>query len=352
MESLYDRIGHRLSRLIPQFGLEDRREMIQQAYRLICSKSLAIPVGRRAPNISRINDDGTPFQFSVAMGHFKPPLQFLGEVIEAGNEGSADRLAQSKAALHSIANLFGVQGQLAEVMALIDEMVPSDDSRLLTDSAGALWIGASFSPSGEPKLKIYLNMKWGTQAEQWKRLNRLAAYFNSVDQWQASVPLIKTQMEPLGVAITLSQNQPPSGRIYLSAYGQPIRYYESLAELTANNAFRSMFRPYVETLLGEDCHYPTQSVVCSWGFNKAEGMGDFKFEMCAHRIFASDAAAMEKCMQWLRLQKMEPDGYLKLLDALSLGVPSDTEPRLHCYVGLGCRRDKVYSTFYFNPGTH
>jgi len=346
-ESFFDYVGSLLGSLIPRFGLDRSQETIARAYHLICRESLAIPKGRRPPNFSRINQDGTPFQFSLTLGAFRPPLQFLSE---AGIPGSSneDRLLLSKERIGSLCTLFGAKEPRSDDFNLLDEMVPAGDPDLRADPAGAVWIGTRFAPEDEPKLKIYLNVKWGPAPKRWARLNPFASYFGAAARWQELEKLVKAEMEPLGAALIYDSGHPPSGRIYLSAYGRPLAYYRYLARLTTNMAFQSLFERYTETLLRADCRYPTHSIVCSFGFDP-QGNLDFKFEMCAHCAFASDVEARGRCLDWLKLQEVEPTGYLQMLEILSDGVLSETEPLLHCYVGLGLKRDQPYSTFYFKP---
>src|SRR5258707_5191879 len=140
--SLYDYIGTLLERLIPRFDLQGSVERIRRSYQLICRESLAIPCGLRSLNFSRINQDGTPFQFSSCLGDFKPPLQFLSE---AGVPGSAgrDRQLLSKGRIAALASLFGAETPLFEVTELLDDMAFGNHPELLLESGGPLWICVS-----------------------------------------------------------------------------------------------------------------------------------------------------------------------------------------------------------------
>ena len=79
--SWYELIAGQLQALIPKVGIEAASAQLYQAYELICRTSLGCPVepGTRS---SRLNLDGTPIQFALALGHPTVPLQFLSE---AGN---------------------------------------------------------------------------------------------------------------------------------------------------------------------------------------------------------------------------------------------------------------------------
>src|SRR5262245_31327904 len=77
---LVDLIERQIDQLIPLFGVARQAPMIQRAYRALCGASLAIEPRTCAPGRSRINADGTPFQFALHLNTTDPPaLQFLGE---------------------------------------------------------------------------------------------------------------------------------------------------------------------------------------------------------------------------------------------------------------------------------
>jgi hypothetical protein len=345
--SLYDYVSAQLTALIPQFGLEEQRAHIMRTYEIICRESLAIPLGRRPPEFSRINADGTPFQLSLSLGSQRPPLQFLSE---AGVPGSSNayRMMLSKERISALATLLHTNERIPEVYNLLERLAPARDPELLADSTGAFWIGASFSSEAKPKLRIYVNSKWGSEERRWERLNSFVSHFSGIDRWHKIEKVLAFRTKPLGMALTLGRGVSLSGRVYVSAYGNPLTYYEYLIQSAVNEECCSLFRNFTETFLGEERQYPTKSVVCSFGFD-SQTDPDFKFELCGHCIFTSDIQAKEKCLAWLKYLNLDLTTYLLVLEVLSEGRLRETNADLHCYVGFGLKHGEAYSSIYLKP---
>ncbi len=341
---LYDRVREQLAILVPEFGLDSQRPLIVQTFDRVCTESLSIPLGRIAQVFSTINEDGTPFQYSLSLGHASPRLQFLGEVSSPGSS-NAERIALSRERIVGLASLFSAEGALVETFSLIDQLAPQDDRELLLDPAGAFWIGASFSASESPSLRVYVNGKWGSETKMWDRLARFTAHFGWKQKWQSVAPLLRA-MQPLGMAISLARNG-LGGRVYLSAYGNTLGYYEHLAEATMGKECREILLQFAEVFFGDARQFPTRSVVCSFGLDPKRE--DFKFEVCGHCLFDSDAQVREKCLEWLELIGVEPTIYLRMLETLSEGRLSKKKVGLHSFLGFGLRGKEVHSTIYLKP---
>lgn len=114
-------------------------------------------------------------------------------------------------------------------------LVPIDNSELLTDLAGAFWLGASFSEAS--KLKIYINGKWGCDDKRWARLGSFASYFDKDEGWRDLERILLDGMKPLGMDLILSEGRSPGGRAYVSAYGNHLDYYERLIRSFSDDRF-------------------------------------------------------------------------------------------------------------------
>jgi hypothetical protein len=345
--SLYDSVHDQLASLVKKFGLEGQRTQVMRAYEIICRESMALPMGMRPPEFSRINVDGTPFQFSLTLGSGRPSLQFLSE---AGVPGSsvADRMKLSRERFGELADLFQVGGDLAGIGDLLDRAAPADDPDLLADPSGAFWIGAAFSPVVPPKLTVYVNARWGGERGMWDRLDEFVSRFGETRSWRGTKELLLARMKPLGMAISLGGASPPSARVYVSAYGNPLPYYRDLVRSATDGPFSDLFERFVTTFLREDRLYPLRSVVCSYGVGTGAET-DFKFELCGHCSILSDAQAEERCLEWLRWVKVDPTPYAFLLETLAGGPLNDNLVDIHSYMGLGLRNREIYSTAYLKP---
>jgi hypothetical protein len=347
-KTLFYAVGERLSRLIPRFGLEDERCRIFQTYRLICREALDFGVGRRPPEFSGINTDGTPIQLSLSFAARRPTsLQFVAEVGVPGSTNS-DRIIVSRERMRAVAELCGATRELAAVQVLLEQMAPKHDPALDANRSGVFWIGVSFPPGDTPALTVYINSRWGSDRAQWERMDAFAAWYGMEEALHSIAPQLRPRMTPLGCAVTIARGRPATGRVYATAYGLPLEYYRSLfSDFCADAACQ-----FAEELLGEDCRYPIRSTVCSFELSAATGVIGAKFELCAHCAFSSDSEAAQKCLAWLRNQRFDAELYWDTINILTPGhrLAVATPPVLHSYVGIGARSGQIYSSVYLNPG--
>jgi len=343
---LYDVVDNRLAQLIPVFGLGAQTARIGRTYECLCGESLALPVGARPLQPSRLNADGTPFQLALALGADPPALQFLSE---PGRPlaSSGERLEAARETIESLAPRLGAASSLVRAQALLDELVPPNDVDLPAVEAGAIWLGARFSLGRSPQLKVYVNLKWGKESSRWSRLEAAAAALGVAAPFARLKPLVLGKLEPLGASLDLAAERPIAGRIYLSGYGRSLREYESLVRL-CDPTLASSVRRYCAIMLGDDLWHPTRSVVLSLGGHTESGT-DCKLELCAHCALASDVDARKRSLAWLDDVGVSAEPYRSVLDILSPGPLSRRSTDLHVYLGVGAKQGAVYSTFYLNP---
>ena len=346
--SLYEHVGERLESLLALFNIEDAGATIRHAYARLCRQSLDMPFGRRPIGASRLNADGIPFQFALALGAADPALQFLAEAAPPDAAG-AERIAAARRCIRDLAGLIGAQAALSVVSPWLDALAPADDAELLSDEAGAIWVGAALGAGGSARLKVYANAKWGSANSRWARLDAYAARLGVATDWRGAHERL-SGLQPLGASLVIGAGAAPAGRIYLSGYGKPWHEYEALGRHFGGPVFGFHLRQYGQTLLGDDCVYPTRSAVVSLGLQHG-AIADVKVELCAHCAFDSDIQARSRCVQWLRQIGVDPALYLQMVDRMRAGPLCSTETRLHSYLGIGSGRGRPDSTFYFNPAT-
>lgn len=341
-------MGEQLKELVFRFDLRHKLGEVRQAYEMLCSESLAIPLGQRPPEFSRINEDGTPFQYALTMGSGRPsPLQFLSE---AGIPGSSmiDRVSLSRQRILGLCAMIGAAARTEELSNLLDRVAPATDFELLAENAGAFWLGVRFSADKPTRLIVYINGKWGDADARWGRLNEFAASVGAREQWGAMETLLSRGMKPLGMALTVSGDDPIKGRIYASAYGKPLVFYERVVQSLSGTRFCPLFGQFAEIMLGDERQYPTRSAVCSFGLNPQAGP-DFKFELCGHCMFTSDTDAIAKCTRWLTLLDANPAHYQHVLEVIAHRLPNTTHTDVHSYVGFGWKGNDVYGSIYLKP---
>ncbi len=343
--SLYESVARQLARLITLFDLHDRREEIARTYEFICGESLAIPLGRRPPPFSKISNDGTPFQFSLMLGKARPPLQFLSEV---GIPGSSthERVTLSRERISGLTRLL-FRRQESAVDRILDQQAPSNNPRLLADPGGAFWVGASFSPSSAPVLKVYINGKWGSEDERWERVDSFVANFGVSGRWVEIRKILPAWTRPLGMALTIGVGGYLKGRVYFRTYDNSIERYEKLTEFTESQVSQ-LLHQFTETFSDENRPFPTGSVVCSFGFPTGREL-DFKFEVCGHCVFTNDASAAQMCVRWLESIGIDPSPYLLVLEVVSDNRLCEKKTELHCFVGFGFGHGSASSSIYLKP---
>jgi hypothetical protein len=347
VDSLYDHVRQQITALLPAYGLSTAASTVAAAYELLCKESLALPRVPALPGRSRLNADGSPFQFALTLPHRVPALQFLTET-GSPDATTAAGLADAHDKVRRLLTLFGAPDQVAQTTAWLEDVAPRRDVDLLGAEGGAIWLGAAFAPEHSPKLKIYLNAKWGQVAARWNRTASFAAHLGGAQGWKLIQTQAFAELEPLGIALVLGAGSAPTGRIYLSGYGKPTAYYEELAARCGWPTFGVQLQSYFRAMLRDDCRYPTRSAVCSFGI-RGGVVVDMKVELCAHCAFDSDVDVRDRSLCWLREAGTEQARYLQMLELLTGGTADSRAAGVHAYLGLGSQHGQQITTFYFNP---
>jgi hypothetical protein len=345
--SAYDRVRGQLFRLAAQLGVADDFDRIAQTFAAVCRRSLAFRLGGPVPRFSRINADGTPFQFAAAAGPAVPGLEFLGDPGWDGASG-APRLRAARTCIATVARIVGADAELREIEPLLHDLAPESDRALLADRGGAFWIGAGFAPARSAALRIYVNGVWGGEAERCARLRRLAAHFGALDAWLGAQRALPHGMKPLGAALTVARGAAATARIYVSGYGRCLQEYLDLARTVSGEHFADVLRQYGECLLRDDASYPTPTAVCSFGLAAGRPL-DFKLELCCHCLFKNDVAASARLGACFEAAGADARPYRSLLDVLSDGKLDGTALRLHSYAGIGTKHGETHFPVYLQP---
>ncbi|MGO8720700.1 MAG: hypothetical protein ACLQMO_16020 [Acidobacteriaceae bacterium] len=345
--SWYELIAEQLQALVPKVGIEGSSAQLYQAYELICRASLGCPVEPGARS-SSLNLDGTPIQFALALGRHTVPLQFLSEAGDPGLSSSEARKFIEET-VRELSALLQLNGDLDPIFQLIQRASTVNAREVDPDRGGTFWVGAGFAAGGKSGVKIYINGKSGTESERWSRFEDFAAFFGASDTHRKVRQCVAGKMTPLGMAVSLTQDESPNGRIYLSGYGNPVSYYENLLWHFGGRQYIELFRQYTQVMLGRDRAYPTQSVVFSAGFAPGtDGPPDVKIEFCGHCLFRGDSQARDRCLRWLTLRNIDTHAYTDQLGVIA-GQMSPAKVNTHVYLGLGWKKQQDYTTIYLKP---
>lgn len=131
------------------------RETLQSADKL----------GAESP-VSGINGDAIPFQWSVSSGRSPGGLRF---VTDCGPMGAAivDRIAAARSALDNLDFLTTTVRR--HVRAAIDDLLPSPDDFKFSNTQMGIWLAGAALPSGQTRLKIYINQEIGRWEDGYLR---------------------------------------------------------------------------------------------------------------------------------------------------------------------------------------
>ncbi len=345
--SWFDYFSVQLQGLVPLLQLDDQRNQILGCFDSIFGESLAAPCEQPPAKFSRINFDGLPIQYSVSLSGTHSSLQFLGEA-GSSDATNLERLRLTRYKISVLLKLLKITTDHEEILTLIDQLAPEADPDLIADQAGALWLSPTFSRAHAGKLTIYFNNGWGAQRDKIRRIGQLTAYVAERPELPELLELTRDVMEPLGTSLTLSADKRPHARMYLRAFGKEVGFYHDLVKRLTAAPFQNLFQRFLETLLREESHLPTQSVVCSVGLDRATNP-DFKIELCCHCALASDVEAKARCLAWLQSLCFDPEPYLILLDQISGGGINERRCESHVYVALGTKDNQPYSSIYLKP---
>lgn len=343
---LFDHVASVLSDWSTRLGLSTQAARIIGTYDALCRESLDLPVGRRPLQASQLNADGTPFQLALILGAGRPALQFLTEAAAPGSHGAA-RLQAATRAMRQLAALIDAESALVEVQPWIDALAPPVDADLLACEAGALWLGAGFAQDCGACMKVYVNARWGPAPARWGRLDELAARFGQADAWRALAATMPGA-EPLGAAVLIGADAPPSARLYLTGQGRDLAGGLAFAQRGGGTRFRTHVEQAASLLLDGSPASATRALVASIAL-RSDGLADPKVELCAPWIFDSDAQAAARCRCWLDRIDVDPALYERGLALCAGAAPDASACVAHAYVGAGLSRGHVSASFYFNP---
>ncbi|MEP6503229.1 MAG: hypothetical protein ABJD97_07870 [Betaproteobacteria bacterium] len=343
---LFDHVDAVLRAWSARLGLAAQSPLIASAFRGLCRESLALPAGRRPLQASRLNADGTPFQFALALGAGRPWLQFLAEAAPPGSHGAA-RLAAATHAMRHLAAVFGASAELARVRTWLAALAPPADAAVLADEAGALWLGAGFADGVGARMKVYVNARLGPVRTRWDRLEALAARFGQAGAWRALAAAMPG-CEPLGAAVVIGAGMPPTARLYLTSQGRELAGALAFAQQGGGAAFRDLVEQSASPLLDGLPTAAMRALVASAAL-RAAGLADPKVELCAPWIFDSDAQAATRCQRWLGSLGIDAALYDDALALCAGGAPDAAACVAHAYVGVGLDHGRASASFYFNP---
>jgi hypothetical protein len=300
-----------------RLGVGAREAEIRRCFDLVCGESLAPDAGW-----SSLNADGAPVQFALTLAPARiPPFEFVGEAFHAGM-GFRERRAFGLERMRRVADVIGLEGDLASVRPALEELTEAGPAGDGEDPAGAFWIGASFDAGGASSMTVYANGRRGPEPSRWKRLEQFVQFVADGEWARIFAVALEAGLMPLGAGVRLAAWSRPHARVYFGAYGvEPREYRRMFQDAGAPARFDGALATFFDGILGADVEFPTQSAVSSFGAN-GDGQWSPKLELCAH------------CLSNESRSRIGELGFA--------GVP--------VYIGVGMRHAQRYFSLYLNPG--
>ena len=232
--------------LCAYYGLAGEGELLADVvYRLTkeCLAPAARPYWR---SFSAINGTGVPCQVSVSLGRSVRALRLLTEV---GTPGTcmAERIRDSSVRLREIIELLGMHSAAPEVNELFARLLPKDPSGL-GQWTGGIWFAVAAMAGRAPRLRLYINQRWGTIADRYRRLSRLLLDLNrpwAVLAWHDAATFLAGSIVPYGAAVDITPTGLGAIKIYYASTGISSRYWTILL----NNLHLQSLTRLVEQLL-------------------------------------------------------------------------------------------------------
>jgi hypothetical protein len=344
----FARVATQVDALAAAFGLDaEARALAHAVFGAVCGRALAFSLGEGPVGLSRLNEDGTPVQFATSVGASAPAFRFVADPGPFDTRGEA-RMRGARHILREAAELIGVEAELASISPLLLELAPENAPALRDDPAGAYWIGAAFARGAVPRLRVYVNVGWGSAAAQRARLHRFAAHFDRTETWDKLATQIPPALTPLGLALTLAPGEEDRGAIYLRAYGLRLTDYVALASTASGPANAERIRAFGAALLGADAAHPTPSAVLSLAFGSGPGL-PAELEFCAHCLYADDAAARAELERLFTSARVDATPYHTLARVLSPRHARPGPPRVHSFIGVDAKSAAPAYTVYMKP---
>lgn len=319
------------------FSQEEEQRMVE-VFALLSTSWGRLPAGNAPRWPSDITDDGTPFEFSLAIDGEEPELRFLIEAQTPESPTLASNWFAGWAMCERLEREFGVS---LERLRLIEELfVPTSACPRF-----ALWHAVCFREGRAPDFKVYLNpLAWGRE--------------------QAHA-LVAEAMRRLGMAESvryLPERAPQDTPIYFSLdlaarQGARVKVYTAHREVTASRVEAVLrqapgYEPglvegFCRAMAGSEGPYSTRPVQTCLAF--AEGsplpsMGTVYFPVRTYT--GDDRAVRDRVLAFLHPEAAA--FYARALEAFA-ARPLEAGIGMQTYVSLRQHRGQRRLTVYLAP---
>ncbi|MCA9773434.1 MAG: hypothetical protein KC466_13555 [Myxococcales bacterium] len=330
---------------------EARRQTLRSVFECLTAGALDRPPSPPFSGLSRINADGLPFQWSLAVGAAGRSVRFLCEAGMPGTSARA-RYRTSRERLWKACEILDVSPPTTFDNVVVRRLMP-DVGDWPAHWRSGLWFGVGATAEGIG-LKPYLNLNRGAPIDRWRRVGRILQDLGRSGALKRLCDLsglVSQDSWPVGAAVDLL----PRGGI-----GRVKIYFRSGVVDRAwlarwYDAVRPTEAPAVAALLDAFSYagrapYPDRAFTVSLEWHPGDDEPTLKTDLAATRWIASDrdlVAGTTRLLSDLGLDVSEYFGALRALGAL----PADpSRARTHRFIGLGFEPDGTrHVNVYLEP---
>jgi len=303
--------------------------------------------GRRVSGLQR---DGLPFEWSVSVGPTPGGLRML---VDCGTAGASTtvRVRQSLRLLSSLLDQLGVTPAVAAgYESLIRELCPP--AELVNESLIGVWIGTTIDARGRVAFKICVNQEFGSPESRYVRTAHCLLRLGRVQAFgrlRSFASQMGDRIVPRLSAVELVDDHVGRVKLYLRTVDGTPQFISRVAKAAGVEAPERLEAMH-DALLGESpAQLDPRVVSLALEFAERVEWTGFKVDLNALRLFPSDSAAHERCLDLLKVLGYAPDEYLALQEVCAPSL-SDSRVESFTWVGTALRGPEQRVNVYFHPG--
>jgi hypothetical protein len=323
---------------------------IKEILSILTCESLNQKVKEKYEGLSKINDNGLPFQWSLNLGADSPTIRFL---CEAGKPGTS----VWERALVSLKKVTLICDKLSfsHPNWLFDLVAP----RILHTKIPENWLSAIWFAVGASNRaiipKIYFNINYGSFLEKWRLIGWILKDLKRDLSLQSLCKISSIASKwsiPIGIAFDLMPNGNPGRiKIYFRSLKARMDFLERWLIACDADRYSAILRSFLDCF-PIDNQYPDDAFIVSLEFHD-EGVKNWrptlKIDLAIAKWVEGDQQICSGVLRALGLLDISRDRYIQFLEKLGpdrLGK----ENIFHRFVGIGYETDgSIHTNIYFEP---
>jgi hypothetical protein len=344
------RLGELLERLADLYGLGADGRSALAAISAVTRESVPAVCATGDRRFSAINGTGLPVQVSVSLGAPVPALRVVGEV---GVPGMAmpERLRATSLRLREVVALLGLCDAAPAVNRAFAQLLPADPGKTL-EWTGGIWIGVAATGRGRPRLRLYLNQRWGELPERYARIGRMIADLGPapLDDWHRLGPSLSAFSVPYGCAIDVGAAGIDGIKAYFACDRPPSGYWPAVLDPLGASADRDA----IDDLAGV-CDGPLEALAPAALMPSLELAADgdaptLKVDVSCNHLRASDTQIDARLTSYTAGHGLDPAEYRDVLALVApYGLDSAGVARIQ-YLGIRLQhRHRLQFNVYLSP---